>query len=72
VVIFLKLSVGDLMTVRELLRLFGHASGLLVNYRKTSATLIRGGQRDGDLVAHILQCQLTEFSINYPRLQLAL
>jgi hypothetical protein len=40
VVLFLTLSVGVLVTMRELLRVFGKASGLLVNYRKTSATII--------------------------------
>jgi hypothetical protein len=40
VVLFLTLFVGVLVIVCELLRVFGKASGLLVNYRKTSATII--------------------------------
>jgi hypothetical protein len=35
VVIFTKPTVSDLVVIRELQQLFGHASGLLVNYRKT-------------------------------------
>jgi hypothetical protein len=40
VVLFLTLSVGILLTVCELLCVFGKASGLLVNYRKNSTTII--------------------------------
>jgi hypothetical protein len=72
VVIFLKPSLGDLVAVREMLLLFGKASGLRVNYNKTSATLIRGQETDARRVTRILQCQITEFPIKYLGLQLAL
>jgi hypothetical protein len=50
VIIFIKPAVQDLIAVRELLAFFGVASGLVVNYRKTLATLIRQRGNDGDLV----------------------
>jgi hypothetical protein len=43
VVIFLKLSVGDLVTVRELLRLFGHASGLTITTGRPRRLLLEEG-----------------------------
>jgi hypothetical protein len=72
VVIFVKPTVQDLVAVRELLALFGEASGLQVNYRKTSATLIRGGEVEEGLVAALLRCAVTPFPIKYLGLQLAL
>jgi hypothetical protein len=41
VVPFIKPKLQDLVAARELLRLFGTTSGLQINYRKTSATVIR-------------------------------
>jgi hypothetical protein len=51
---------------------FGEASGLCVNYRKTSATLIR--EQDGDVVrvAETLGCEVVGFPIKYLGMQLAL
>jgi hypothetical protein len=72
VVIFVKPEVQDLVAVRELLALFGDASGLKVNYTKTSATLIRAGDREENLVASLLNCAITKFPIRYLGLQLAL
>jgi hypothetical protein len=60
------------VVVRELLALFGDASGLRVNYTKTSATLIRAGDREKNLVANLLNCAITKFPIKYLGLQLAL
>jgi hypothetical protein len=42
VIIFCKPLSFELEAVKAILRVFGEASGLCVNYRKTSATLIRG------------------------------
>jgi hypothetical protein len=46
VVMFLKPENRELWAVRHILSLFGEASGLRVNYRKTTATLIRGTQEE--------------------------
>jgi hypothetical protein len=72
VVLFVKPAVLDLVAVREVLALFGEASGLCVNYHKTSATLIRGTVRDKALVGNLLHCSISEFPIRYLGLQLAL
>jgi hypothetical protein len=72
VVIFVKPTTQDLVTVRELLRVFGEVSGLRVNYNKTAATLIRGGEAEQQLVTEVLHCQISEFPIKYLGLQLAL
>jgi hypothetical protein len=56
VVLFAKPKVGDMVVIREMLRLFGDASGLRVNYSKSSATLIHGDARDAQLVSDTLRC----------------
>jgi hypothetical protein len=72
VVIFVKPTVQDLVAVREMLALFGEASCLQANYRKTSATLIRAGEHEEGMVTTLLQCAVTPFPIKYLGLQLAL
>jgi hypothetical protein len=72
VVMFVKPEVQDLVTVRNILEVFGEASGLHVNYRKTSATLIRGSEHHVQLVQGLLHCELACFPIRYLGLQLAL
>lgn len=53
-------------------RLDAEASGLKVNYSKTSATLIRGSQEDEERTTQTLGCELARFPIRYLGLQLAL
>jgi hypothetical protein len=72
VVIFIKPTVQDLVVIRELMSVFGAVSGLQVNYRKTSATLIRARDHDEELVTQLLNCTITQFPIKYLGLQLAL
>lgn len=72
VVLFCKLVREELVAVKEMLRLFGGASGLHVNYRKMAATLIRGRNRDAELITEVLGCELAQFPIKYLGLQLAL
>jgi hypothetical protein len=72
IVLFVKPEVQDLVTVRNILEVFGEASGLHVNYRKTSATLIRGSEHHEQLVQGLLHCELASFPIRYLGLQLAL
>jgi hypothetical protein len=61
-----------MVAVREILDVFGEASGLRVNYRKTSATLIRARDFEADMVRNLLRCDITCFPIRYLGLQLAL
>jgi hypothetical protein len=72
VVLFIKPESRELWAVRQILGLFGEASGLEVNYRKTSATLIRGTHEDEERTTQTLGCELTRFPIRYLGLQLAL
>jgi hypothetical protein len=72
VVLFVKPKVGDLIVIREMLQIFGGASGLRVNYAKSSATLIHGDALAAELVSDILQCQIKDFPIKYLGMQLAL
>jgi hypothetical protein len=72
VVIFLKPEVAELWAVRHILCLFGEASGLRVNLRKTTATLIRGTPEEEERTTRIVGCELARFTIRYLGLQLAL
>ncbi|KAM0830041.1 hypothetical protein ACQ4PT_066474 [Festuca glaucescens] len=54
IVLFVKPTAGDLVTVRQLLEVFGVSSGLHINYRKTSATVIRGGVEETGLISRII------------------
>jgi mannosylglycoprotein endo-beta-mannosidase len=70
VALFLKPQVQDLVTTRKILEFFGEASGLRVNYDKSSAILIRGDAVDSMVVKHLLQCKIGSFPCKYLGLQL--
>jgi hypothetical protein len=72
VILFAKPTVQDLVTIREIFRVFGRVSGLYINYAKTSATVIRGGEQTKELVVDTLHCSIKDFPIKYLGLQLAL
>ena len=72
VALFIKPTVMDLSFVKETLKAFGEASGLKVNYRKSSAIVIRGDVDDRQRVAALLKCDLAEFPCRYLGLQLAI
>jgi hypothetical protein len=42
VALFIKPNVQDIVTVRQVLNMFGMSSGLQVNFSKSSAVVIRG------------------------------
>ena len=71
VALFVKPLVHDLVAVRELLNLFGEVSRLMVNYMKTEAIVIRGGEQECDRVRDILGCQIGSFPCRYLGLQLS-
>jgi hypothetical protein len=58
--------------VREILQLFGRASGLQVNYSKSSATLIRCDQDDATPVVQELGCPIVDLPISYLGIPLTL
>ncbi|KAM0856911.1 hypothetical protein ACQ4PT_048819 [Festuca glaucescens] len=64
-VVFLKPTQQDCETIRELLRLFGEATGLHTNIMKSSATPIRCSDQQRDLVTQHLQCPIKDFPIPY-------
>ena len=72
VALFIRPSVPDLACVREALNIFGLASGLRINYRKTSAILIRGDPEDKERVISFLNCQSGSFPCKYLGLPLAI
>lgn len=65
VAMFVRPSLHDLASVTAILATFGEASGLKVNYRKSTAVLIRGDEEDRARVTEILQCDLSEFPCKY-------
>jgi hypothetical protein len=62
----------DVVAVREILRLFGRASGLQVNFAKSSATLIRCDQNAATPVLQELDCPIVELPITYLGIPLTL
>jgi hypothetical protein len=72
VVMFFRPLRHELQAVRELLYIFGEASGLQANYTKTTTTLIRGVEEEKVRTQELLGCQCVEFPIKYLGLQLAL
>ena len=72
VALFIRPIEGDLNFVRSALQAFGRASGLSVNYSKSSAILIRGSEQDQSRVEALLQCNIAEFPCKYLGLQLAI
>jgi hypothetical protein len=72
VVLFLSPLQTELLAVKTILQAFGGASGLKVNYLKTSATLIRGSAEEEQRVKDMLGCNIVKFPIKYLGLQLAL
>jgi hypothetical protein len=72
VVCFFRPEKEEVEAIKALLLLFGEVSGLLINYRKTTATLTRGTKEDKLRIVEILGCEIAEFPIKYLGLQLAL
>jgi hypothetical protein len=71
VALFLKPKTQDLVVIRGILEIFGEASGLNVNYNKSSAIVIRGEAEDTILVKHLLRCEIGSFPCKYLGLQLS-
>jgi hypothetical protein len=72
VVLFIRPEVNELIATKDILRIFGGASGLKVNYSKTTATLIRGSEDLEERVKTCLGCNIAKFPIKYLGLPLAL
>ena len=71
-VIFLRPHNLDLVTVRQLLELFGHASGLRTNLSKSSVSPIHCTDEELALTASVLSCSIKAFPCTYLGLPLSL
>ena len=72
VIIFCHPSTRDLRVIRELLRVFGKASGLCTNFAKCSATPIRCDDPTRASIACELACTVMDFPITYLGIPLSL
>lgn len=65
VILFCHPSQGNILAVKGILQLLGHASGLQVNYLKSSATLVRYDADDVAPVIDLLGCPIVDMPITY-------
>jgi hypothetical protein len=65
VIIFLRPHVDDARAIKEILRIFGEASGLRTNLAKCSITPIHVPEDSMPQLQEILGCQATQFPITY-------
>lgn len=71
VILFIHPTVQDARAVKEILTIFGEASGLQTNLAKCSITPIYGGEEALPDIVQILGCQVLEFPIRYLGLPLS-
>ncbi|KAE8766488.1 Serine/threonine-phosphatase BSL2-like protein [Hordeum vulgare] len=72
VVLFIRPMDLDLLFVRDALSISGEASGLVVNYTKSSATMIRATEEETKLVRAALPWKMETFPLKYVGLQLGM
>ena len=65
VVLFCHCSPSDIIAVREVLTLFGRASGLMVNYAKSSASLLHCDTDEATAALAHLGCPIVNLPITY-------
>jgi hypothetical protein len=70
-VVFLRPHMIDLRTIRHLLDMFGHASGLRTNLSKSSVSPIHCSDEELALTADVLSCSIKEFPCAYLGLPLS-
>jgi hypothetical protein len=70
-VVFLRPHRTDLRTIRHLLDIFGHASGLRTNLSKSSVSPIHCSEEELALTANVLSCSIKEFPCTYLGLPLS-
>ena len=71
VILFIRPFAQEAATVKEILRVFGEASGLKTILSKCSITPIFGGEEALDEIVSILGCQVKDFPIRYLGLPLS-
>jgi hypothetical protein len=72
VILFFRPEIQELQAIKEIITIFGEATGLKVNYSKTTTTLIKGGEELEQSIKDNLGCQIAYFPLNYLGLRLAL
>jgi hypothetical protein len=72
VVMFLQPHRDELSLVKEILKIFGAASGLVTNIRKSSVMPIRCQDQDMEVVQTTLPCNMVEFPCKYLGLPLSI
>ena len=65
VVLFCHPSRSDIAAIKAILELFGRASGLRVNYNKSSATMLNCDPGDTDLTTELLGCKIATLPLTY-------
>lgn len=70
-ILFIRPSVQEASAVKEILRIFGDATGLKTNLAKCSITPIFGGEDALQDIISILGCQVQQFPIKYLGLPLS-
>ena len=71
VILFIRPTAQEATAVKEILRIFGEASGLQTNLAKCSITPIFDGEDNLQELANILGCQVQPFPIRYLGLPLS-
>lgn len=71
-VVFIRPDVADLGAIKEILQLFGEASGLRTNMQKSNLYPIRCSEDDLATIQDVLSCQLSDFPCKYLGLPLVL
>lgn len=71
VILFIKPTIQEATTVKEILRIFGEVTGLQTNLAKCSITPIFGGKDVLEQIITILGCQVKPFPITYLGLPLS-
>lgn len=65
VVLLCHCSTSDIIAVREILALFGRASDLMVNYAKSSASLLHCDADEATMALALLGCPIVNLPITY-------
>jgi hypothetical protein len=71
VVLFLRPIESEPLLVKELLKVFGQATGLVTNIAKSSATPIQCNVEERSLITNTLECDIKDFPCNYLGLPLS-
>ena len=72
VVLFVRPTIPDLRFVKEALHIFGIASGMNINYSKSTTIMIRDEDGDKELVAGAMPWSMDSFPCKYLGLQLSI